>query len=357
MDLGHWQYPGEFNTDDWFGFIYRIIEKDTNMHYIGKKQFHSYLKKAVKGKKNKKSVIKENDWKSYTSSSIRLNNEIESKGLENYIFLIESLHKTRGSLFYAEVERQISENVLTERLEDGRRKYYNGQIAGVKFIPPAEVADETRMKISHTLKERYLNKENHWFHQMTEDEQIKWKQKYLLGNNVPKYRGKSTEEIQQFIQDNYVGKNNPMYGKTGELHPRFGMQLSEETKEKISSKLSGRTLSEEHKDSIRTGMQEWINSDEFESHKEYLSEIMSGENNPMYGKPCHYKMTDEQKENWKQNVGQAVKGLKRTDETKRKMSAAQRGLKKPTITCPHCNKVGAKGNMLRYHFDNCKTKK
>lgn len=356
MDLGHWEYPGEFDINDWFGFIYRIIEKDTGMHYIGKKQFHSYLKKVVKNKKNKKSVIKENDWKKYTSSSVRLNAEIEIKGTDNYIFLIESLHKTRGSLFYAEVERQVSENVLTEKLDNGKRKYYNGVISGVKFIPPEEHPDETRMKISHTLKQRYENKDNFWFHQMSEEDQKLWREKYLLGNNIPKYRGKSEEEIQQFIQDNYVGKNNPMYGKTGEQHPKFGKKLSDDTKQKISEKLTGRELSDQHKKNIRDGMSEWLESDKFEYHKEILSARMSGENNPMFGKPPYYKMTEEEKEHWKLNVGKSVKGLKRTDETKKKMSQAQQGLKKPTTTCPHCKKVGARGNMSRYHFDNCKQK-
>lgn len=356
MDLGHWEYPGEFDVNEWFGFIYRIIEKDTGMHYIGKKQFHSYLKKAVKGKKNKKSVIKENDWKSYTSSSARLNAEIEIKGIDNYVFLIESLHKSRGSLFYAEVERQVSENVLTEKFEDGRRKYYNGVISGVKFIPPEEVSEETRMKISHTLKERYQNKDNHWFHQMSADDQQIWKEKYLLGNNHPRYRGKTEEEIQQFIQNNYVGQNNPMFGRVGELNPRYGVVISAETKEKISAKLQGRELSQDHKDNIKYGMQDWLASDEFKQLRERLSDTMSGENNPMFGKPCHYKMTEAEKLSWKKNVGESVKGLKRTNETKQKMSQAQRGLKKPTIICPHCSKIGAKGNMLRYHFDNCKKK-
>jgi len=356
MDLGHWEYPGEFDIKEWFGFIYRIIEKDTGMHYIGKKQFHSYLKKTIKGKKNKKLVIKENDWKSYTSSSVRLNTEIESKGIVNYVFLIESLHKTRGSLFYAEVKRQISENVLTEKLDNGERKYYNGVISGVKFIPPEEVSEETRMKISRTLSERYLNKDNFWFNQMSEGDQKLWKEKYLLGNNIPKYRGKTEEEIQQFIQDHYVGNNNPMFGRTGELSPRYGVTLSAETKEKIAVKLRGRELPQEHKDNIKNGMQEWFESDGFAKHREYLSDIMSGENNPMFGKPCHYRMSEEEKDLWKTNISKSTKGLKRSDETKLKMSQAQQGLKKPTTECPHCNKIGAKGNMLRYHFDNCKKK-
>lgn len=25
------------------------------------------------------------------------------------------------------------------------------------------------------------------------------------------------------------------------------------------------------------------------------------------------------------------------------------------VTCPHCNKIGDKPNMMRYHFDNCKS--
>lgn len=28
----------------------------------------------------------------------------------------------------------------------------------------------------------------------------------------------------------------------------------------------------------------------------------------------------------------------------------------PTLTCPHCNKSGKKGNMYRWHFDNCKNR-
>ncbi len=157
MELGHWFYPKEIDIDEWFGFIYRIIELDTGMEYIGKKQFHSHLRKTVKGRKNKKSVIKESDWKTYTGSSVRLNEEISKKGKQNYIFLIESLHKSKGSLYYAEVERQIIENVLVQRLPNGERKYYNGHISAVKFIPPAEDISETTHKISLLERSRSYN--------------------------------------------------------------------------------------------------------------------------------------------------------------------------------------------------------
>jgi hypothetical protein len=53
------------------------------------------------------------------------------------------------------------------------------------------------------------------------------------------------------------------------------------------------------------------------------------------------------------------KGLKtkpHTDETKHKMSEAQKGTKKKIIQCPHCDKAGGAPALMRWHFDNCKLK-
>jgi hypothetical protein len=61
-------------------------------------------------------------------------------------------------------------------------------------------------------------------------------------------------------------------------------------------------------------------------------------------------------------------GIPKSDETKRKIGAANRGNKRPdlalrnkersgpapTRVCPHCQKIGGGPNMTRYHFDNCK---
>lgn len=147
MELGHWEFPHEFNIEEWFGFIYRITELSTGKEYIGKKQFFSNRTKTVSGRKNKKHYKKESDWKKYTGSSIELNKAIIQYGMDNYKFQIESLHKTKGSLHYREVEMQIKENVLRERFLNGARKYYNGHISAVKFLPPNEHTDEIKMKI------------------------------------------------------------------------------------------------------------------------------------------------------------------------------------------------------------------
>lgn len=48
---------------------------------------------------------------------------------------------------------------------------------------------------------------------------------------------------------------------------------------------------------------------------------------------------------------------KHSDETKLKMSLAKKGMKQPTMKCPHCKKIGKSNAMKRWHFDNCKVKK
>lgn len=145
-DTGHWEFPHDFDQDLWFGFLYRITELTTGVIYLGKKQFGRHLRVKVKGRINKRKIKKESDWKNYTGSSVRLNEAIKINGHDKYRFEIISLHKTRASLVYAEVKIQIEEDVLRAKLPDGTRKYYNGLISGIKFLPPDETAEEKAMK-------------------------------------------------------------------------------------------------------------------------------------------------------------------------------------------------------------------
>jgi hypothetical protein len=159
MDNGHWIYPEIIDVERWFGFIYRITNLKTNQQYIGKKQFWAFTRKKVAGRTNRKKIIKESDWKTYTGSSSTLNDLISSLGKENFLFVIESLHETKGSLFYEEVRKQISENVLREKLQDGSIKFYNRQIAGVRFIPPEPTPDESTTHImNHAIGNTWYGK-------------------------------------------------------------------------------------------------------------------------------------------------------------------------------------------------------
>jgi hypothetical protein len=146
IDRGHWTFPKDFEPTEWFGFIYRITELDTGKEYIGKKQLTKMRRVTVKGRKNKKKVYSESDWKTYTGSSTHLNEQISLKGKDNYKFEIVSLHKTKGSLYYAEVRAHVMEDVLRVKMPNGEPKYFNRQIGGVKFIPPDELPEEQDMK-------------------------------------------------------------------------------------------------------------------------------------------------------------------------------------------------------------------
>ena len=126
---GHWNnLPDDFDPDEWFGFVYMITHKETDRKYIGKKQIHSYRRKKVKGRKNRKRVVSESKWREYTGSCDELNEEIEIQGKEKFTFEVLKLCKTKGELTFSEVEYQIKNDVLTALLENGNRAYYNSNI-------------------------------------------------------------------------------------------------------------------------------------------------------------------------------------------------------------------------------------
>jgi len=100
---------------------------------------------------------------------------------------------------------------------------------------------------------------------------------------------------------NFVGKGNPFYGKSH----------TDETKQKISDSKKG--------------------------CKSHL---------PMLGK--------KHSEETKQKISKSCTGKKMPESMKRKLSQDRKGIPRPKIQCPHCNKIGATGMMQRWHFDNCK---
>ena len=143
---GHWIHTFTLDPTNKFGFIYYIENKISGKKYIGKKQYFTY-------KSNKKH--KESNWKSYTSSSKYLNEDIKEYGIDNFYFEIIFECETRGDLTYAESNLQHKNNVLTERNEFGERIWYNAAIAAIKFIPKPCHSIETKLKMSKSKKELY----------------------------------------------------------------------------------------------------------------------------------------------------------------------------------------------------------
>jgi len=122
MDTGHWLLVEDIQiSDNTFGFIYLITNLINNKKYIGKKQCISKFKrKPLKGKKNKRIEYKESDWKTYTSSSESLNEDIIKLGISSFKFEILKTCGSKWELAYEEAKEQIKRDVL---LKDD---YYNG---------------------------------------------------------------------------------------------------------------------------------------------------------------------------------------------------------------------------------------
>lgn len=124
--MNEWIWPKshtEKTIDDHVGFVYEIIDSETGKAYIGMKQF----------KFRRGSRLIESDWRKYHGSCEELAVDIHHKGTERFERRIISLHKTKADLQFEEVAEQIKREVLTAKLPDGSRAFFNKVVAGRWF--------------------------------------------------------------------------------------------------------------------------------------------------------------------------------------------------------------------------------
>ena len=124
MDIGHWTTNETFNNDILpYGFIYRITNLVSGKVYFGKKQIKSVKKlKPLKGRKNKRHFDIETDWKTYTSSSNDVNEDIVKLGKDKFAFEILRFCESKFELAYYEAKIQFEHDVLL------KKGFYNGII-------------------------------------------------------------------------------------------------------------------------------------------------------------------------------------------------------------------------------------
>lgn len=142
-----------------------------------------------------------------------------------------------------------------------------------------------------------------------------------------------------FINESYAMVNG-FFGRdvSGSRNHMFGKKVSDETRAKLSKNhhdVSGKNNPMYGRRDVKSmlGRQHSIES---RSKMTGPRDSLSGKNNPMYGK-----------------VGDAHPwfGSRHSNESIQKMREP-----KLKVTCPHCMKVGGKPAMVRFHFDNCKSK-
>ena len=82
-----------------------------------------------------------------------------------------------------------------------------------------------------------------------------------------------------------------------------------------------------------------------------FSQSKLGSNNPMYGKP----ITEEHRAKLKlRKPNKPWLGKKMTEDTRKKMSESHKN--RPTVQCPHCNKIGGEAGIKVWHMDNCRNR-
>jgi group I intron endonuclease len=208
-------------------------------------------------------------------------------------------------------------------------------------------SDETKAKISDAHKVENLSEETR---KRISDAQ----------------KGKKMSEVsKEKISEAMSGENNPMYGKSGELSPNFGIPASEERKAKISRANTGKVRSEEVKkhlseinmgkhasDEARRKMSEARKGKSFsEEHKQKIAEAKREywhkkhlEENPNYdidilkpkidkrtiprtGPQC-YQYGKPMAEETKAKISAKLKGRKMSEEWVEKLRARVKGVKK-----------------------------
>jgi hypothetical protein len=195
--------------------------------------------------------------------------------------------------------------------------------------------NESRLKTGHKRSNESITKQSNSL-----------KEKYKNGYVSPLIGKKISDEHKKSISESNKGKQIPLKSRSNlEAYVlRYGDEginlYKEHCKKKDSSSLN-RYIK-------KYGLEE--GTKKYQERKELLSNKMSGENNPFYGKK---QSVESRKKISDSNKG---KNKLRTKEHNIKIGLANKGKKMESISCPHCHKVGGVTLMKRWHFDNCKLK-
>jgi len=114
----------DIDTTKYKSFVYLIERLDTGKKYVGKKKLQRVNRKKIKGKKNRKVVKTDSDWREYYGSNDTLKNEVKELGKKLFKRTILRLCQSLSEASYYEAKIQFENDVLLD--SDG---WYNDWIS------------------------------------------------------------------------------------------------------------------------------------------------------------------------------------------------------------------------------------
>ena len=158
IDLGHWHLregltlPVDFEENPPLGFIYKVTDKVNNKWYIGQKKITKVEKRPpLKGKVRKRKIVKQTDWKTYTSSCNTLKFEILQRPKEEFDFEILHFVDCKWMLSYVELWYQMQMEAMFDS------NSYNGivNVRLSKFDSMKEAIKETWSNLKNGASEAW----------------------------------------------------------------------------------------------------------------------------------------------------------------------------------------------------------
>jgi hypothetical protein len=152
--MSHWLYNGKPFTEvpeKAFGFVYKITNTQTGKKYLGRKQFNSTRRKPLTKKQKeagrvKRTVLRsESNWREYTGSNNTLNEDIEKKGKNIFLFEILVVCYTKGQCNYIEENLQHKFNVVWDET------WYNDSVGSGKWMT-VKLTDDIKSQIKNIDK-------------------------------------------------------------------------------------------------------------------------------------------------------------------------------------------------------------
>lgn len=164
--------------------------------------------------------------------------------------------------------------------------------------------------------------------------------------NQNRYKNKITARVYANLKEEYsIAQSKKM---TGENNPMYGKPVSQEVRKGRSERALINNPAKRPEVGIKISKSKiGVKREKFtDEWKANMSAAKVGENNNMYGK-MHKQTTLE-------IMRQKALGRKQSTETIAKKANAIRGSKRQKKLCPHCNQEVAVNGYARWHGDNCK---